>query len=75
MGPQIPPFEYLANLEKITYSVHNKCKEILDVDYNRFAWNPILLSTDDDMSSIVMEQLALHDSIIIQGPQLEKLSE
>jgi len=68
LGPQIPPFEYLANLEKITYSVHNKCKEILDVDYNRFAWNPILLSTDDDMSSIVMEQLALHDSIIIQGP-------
>jgi hypothetical protein len=42
LGPQIPPFEYLANLENITYSVHNKCKEILDVDYNRFAWNPIL---------------------------------
>lgn len=68
LGPQIPPFEYLANLEKITYSVHNKCKEILDVDYNRFAWNPTLLSTDDDMSNIVMEQLAQHDSVIIQGP-------
>lgn len=68
LGPQIPPFEYLANLEKITYSVHEKCNEILDVDYDRLTWHPTLLSTSDDMSSIVMEQLAKDDSVIVQGP-------
>ena len=68
LGPQIPPFEYLANLEKVTYSVHDKCSEILDADYNRLSWEPELLATKDDMTSIVMEQLAKYDSLIIQGP-------
>ena len=68
LGPQIPPFEYLANLEKVTYSVHGKCSEILDADYNRLLWEPVLLTTKDDMTSIVMEQLAKYDSVIIQGP-------
>ena len=68
LGPQIPPFEYLANLEKVTYSVYNKCSEILDADYNRLSWEPELLTTKDDMTSIVMEQLAKYDSLIIQGP-------
>lgn len=68
LGPQIPPFEYLANLEKVTYSVHDKCSEILDADYNRLSWEPELLATKDDMTSIVMEQLTKYDSLIIQGP-------
>ena len=68
LGPQVPPFEYLANLEKVTYSVHDKCSEILDSDYSRLPWQPKLLSTKDDMTSIVMEQLATFDSVIIQGP-------
>jgi len=68
LGPQIPPFEYLANLEKVTYSVHDKCSEILDADYNRLSWEPELLATKDDMTSIVMEQFTKYDSVIIQGP-------
>ena len=68
LGPQVPPFEYLANLEKVTYSVHDKCSEILDADYSRLPWEPELVSTKDDMTSIVMEQLTKFDSVIIQGP-------
>lgn len=68
LGPKIPPFEYLANLEKITYSVHYKCSEILDADYNRLPCKPVLLNTKDDMTSIVMEQFSKYDSVIIQGP-------
>lgn len=68
LGPQIPPFEYLANLELVTYSVHDKCSEILDANYNRLSWNPELLATKDDMTNIVIEQLAKSDAVIIQGP-------
>lgn len=68
LGPQIPPFEYFANLEKVTYSVHDKCSEILDADYNRLSWEPELLATKDDMTGMVMEQLTKYDSVIIQGP-------
>lgn len=68
LGPQVPPFEFLANLEKVTYSVHDKCSEILDADYSRLPWEPELVSTKDDMTSIVMEQLTKFDSVIIQGP-------
>lgn len=68
LGPKIPPFEYLANLEMVTYSVHDKCSEILDANYNRLSWNPELLATKDDMTNIVIEQLAKSDSVIIQGP-------
>lgn len=68
LGPKIPPFEYLVNLEMVTYSVHDKCSEILDANYNRLSWNPELLATKDDMTNIVIEQLAKSDSVIIQGP-------
>lgn len=68
LGPKIPPFEYLANLEMVTYSVHDKCSEILDANYNRLSWNSELLATKDDMTNIVIEQLAKSDSVIIQGP-------
>lgn len=68
LGPQIPPFEYLANLEKVTYSIHDKCSEILDADYNRLTWNPEILSTPNDITNIIIEQLTKYDSVIIQGP-------
>lgn len=68
LGPKIPPFEYLVNLEMVTYSVHDKCSEILDANYNRLSWNSELLATKDDMTNIVIEQLAKSDSVIIQGP-------
>lgn len=68
LGPQIPPFEYLANLERITHSNHPKCSEILDVDYHKDTWSPVLLSTEDDMTEIVVNLWAKDDSIIIQGP-------
>lgn len=68
LGPKIPPFEYLVNLEMVTYSVHDKCSEILDANYNRLSWNLELLATKDDMTNIVIEQLAKSDSVIIQGP-------
>ena len=64
----MPPYEYLANLERITHSYHPKSVEILDADYVKNLWSPELLSSTDDMTSIVLNQFKKSDSVIIQGP-------
>lgn len=68
LGPQVPPFEYLANLEKIAHSFHPKCVEILDADYITKPWSPQLLSSKEDLTEIVLSEYRDTDSIIIQGP-------
>lgn len=68
LGPQVPPYEYLANLERITHSLHPKCVEILDADYGNNEWAPQLLSSKDDVTDIVLNDFKKSDSVIIQGP-------
>lgn len=68
LGPQVPPYEYLANLEKVTQSYHPRCAEILDSDYTPNEWVPELLASSDNMTKVVMRQFATQDSVIIQGP-------
>ena len=68
LGPQVPPYEYLANLEKVTQSYHPRCAEILHFDYTPNEWVPELLASSDNMTKVVMRQFATQDSVIIQGP-------
>ena len=68
LGPQVPPYEYLANLEKVTQSYHPRCAEILDSDYTQNEWIPELLASSDNMTNVVMRQFVTNDSVIVQGP-------
>ena len=68
LGPKVPPYEYLANLERVTHSLHPKCVEILDADYVKNEWVPELLSSTDDMTNIVINEFKKSDSVIVQGP-------
>ena len=68
LGPKVPPFEYLANLEKVTHSFHPRCAEILDSDYQDGFWTPKLLTSEDDMTKIVLDEYKSSNSIIVQGP-------
>lgn len=67
-GPEVPPYEYLANLEKVCHSYHPKCTEILDADYESKPWTPSLLSHDMNLSDIVLEDFKNKDVVIVQGP-------
>lgn len=67
-GPEVPPYEYLANLEKVCHSYHPKCMEILDADYEFNPWTPSLLSHDMNLSDIVLEDFKNTDVVIVQGP-------
>lgn len=67
-GPEVPPYEYLANLEKICRSRHPRCSEILDAFYIHNTWKPSLLSSDMNLSEIIQQDFLAKDIVIVQGP-------
>lgn len=67
-GPEVPPYEYLANLEKVCHSHHPRCSEILDADYIHNMWKPSLLSSDMNLPEIVQKDFLTKDITIVQGP-------
>jgi DNA replication ATP-dependent helicase Dna2 len=69
LGPNKPPFEYIANLQKIIHNENNESvKKILDQDFHFSDWTPSLLDNKKDIPNFIISQLALQDSLIIQGP-------
>jgi len=69
LGPKTPPFEYLANLQKIVKnSFSDKVNRILDNNYNPQNNFPQLLDSNYDLSGFVANQLSLNDTMLLQGP-------
>lgn len=68
LGPKVPPFEYLANLEKITHSFHHKCNQILDAEYSTLTWAPILLDSSCVLHDRILNDYSNSDVVILQGP-------
>ncbi len=69
LGPNKPPFEYIANLQKIVQNESNESvNRILDQDFSFSDWTPSLLDNKKDISCFVLTQLSLQDTLIIQGP-------
>jgi len=69
LGPNKPPFEYIANLQSIVQNQNNdSVNKILDQDFQVSDWTPTLLDNKNNIADFVLSQLALQDSIIIQGP-------
>jgi rRNA-processing protein FCF1 len=69
LGPNKPPFEYIANLQSIVQNQNNESvNKILDQDFQVSDWTPSLLDNKNNIADFVLSQLALQDSLIIQGP-------
>lgn len=69
LGPNKPPFEYIANLQKIVVHQNNDAmNNILDQDFHVADWTPSLLENDKNIVDFVLTQLDLQDTMIIQGP-------
>lgn len=69
LGPNKPPFEYLANLQKIIENGHSdKISKIVDSDFSETNNHPQLLDSKYDVSDFVVSQLELQDTMILQGP-------
>ena len=69
LGPNKPPFEYIANLQKIVQSNYSEnVSLILDQDFLTTNWQPSLLDNNNDISNFILSQLALTDQVVLIGP-------
>lgn len=70
LGPNVPPYQYISNLQSIVKSKQQACvATIMDgnIDMQNGSEQPIPLSTDN-VSDFIVNQLQLSDSLILQGP-------
>ena len=68
LGPNVPPYEYIHNLQKIVKREgHSGVSDILDRDYKVAEWEPIPLD-NRDIATLIVNQLEFSDSVILQGP-------
>ena len=59
LGPNKPPFEYIANLQKIVQTNYSEnVSLILDQDFLTTNWQPSLLDNNNDISNFILSQLA-----------------
>jgi len=69
LGPNKPPFEYIANLQKIVQSNYSEnINSVLDQDFQNSNWQPTLLDNKTDIPKFVLNQLELSNQIILIGP-------
>lgn len=69
MGPNKPPYEYIAHLQLLTQ--HKKSlalNSVLDINYQPSDWNPILLNNKHNIPSFLQMQLNMTSSLILNGP-------
>ena len=69
LGPNKPPFEYIANLQKIVKNNFSEnVNSILDQDFQNANWQPLLLDNKNNISDFVLDQIRLSDQLILIGP-------
>ncbi|MDR1172338.1 MAG: AAA family ATPase [Bacteroidales bacterium] len=69
LGPNKPPYEYIASLQKIVQNNHSETvSQILDRDFQNTDWQPVLLDNKSNIPDFILNQLTLGDTLILQGP-------
>jgi len=69
LGPNKPPFEYIANLQKIVQTNYSEnVSLILDQDFLTTNWQPTLLDNNNDIPNFILSQLTLTDQVVLIGP-------
>jgi len=69
LGPNRPPFEYIANLKKIVQNNYSeRVNSILDQDFIKTNWQPTFLHNKNNIPNFILNQLSLTDQVVLIGP-------
>lgn len=69
LGPNRPPFEYIANLQKIVQNNYSEnVSSVLDKNFENSNWQPSLLDNKNDIPNFILSQLTLTDQVVLIGP-------
>ena len=69
LGPNVPPYQYIVNLQKIIRDCQSdSIKNLLECDIEETNFKPQPFAKNISITDFVVKQLTLTDSVIIQGP-------
>ena len=69
LGPNVPPYQYISNLQRIVRSNQSdSIKNLLEGSVEETNFEPRPFAKNISITDFVVKQLSLSDSIIIQGP-------
>jgi DNA replication ATP-dependent helicase Dna2 len=69
LGPSIPPFEYIVNLQKIVqFNQTEPVSSIIDQEFKSTSWQPVFLDNKNDIPNFILNQLELSDQLVLIGP-------
>ena len=67
LGPNVPPYQYIGNLQKIVKD-NQSIRYLLDGKVEEKGFEPQPFAKNVSVTDFVVKQLSLTDSVIIQGP-------
>ena len=69
LGPNVPPYQYIGNLQKIVrHNQSNSVARFFEGEVEEKAFTPQPFAQNVSITDFVVRQLSLTDSVIIQGP-------
>ena len=69
LGPNVPPYQYIGNLQKIVRNNQSvSIRNLLEGNVEETSFAPQPFAKDVSVTDFVVKQLSLTDSVIIQGP-------
>lgn len=69
LGPNVPPYQYIGNLQKIVRDNQSvSIRNLLEGNVEETSFAPQPFAKDVSVTDFVVKQLSLTDSVIIQGP-------
>ena len=69
LGPNVPPYQYIGNLQKIVRDNHSdSIKNLIEGNIEETDFAPQPFAKNVSVTDFVVKQLSLTDSVIIQGP-------
>jgi len=69
LGPNVPPYQYIGNLQKIVrYNQSDSIRNLLEGNVEETGFAPQPFAKNVSVTDFVVKQLSLTDSVIIQGP-------
>lgn len=69
LGPNVPPYQYIGNLQKIVRDNRlDSIRNLLEVNVKETNFTPQPFAKNVSVTDFVIKQLSLTDSVIIQGP-------
>lgn len=69
LGPNVPPYQYIGNLQKIVRDNRSdSIRNLLEGNVEETSFTPQPFAKNVSVTDFVIKQLSLTDSVIIQGP-------